>query len=373
MQILKPSFLFSFAYIIFFISVGINAETFFLKNGRIIKGKVIKHQSQSIEIQTEDGETIFIDPKSLKRVIYSAELEAKELEAERQKQLAKIERLEKEKKEQEAKKRKEIEKAKRLAEEKIRKTEQKKKIQFRERMLVEQKLANEAKISQDAEQLKAEEEKRKENEEAENKQKEELTKTEEKKASEEQNKSNEEIKVAEKKDQKEVPTERAKEKLNRDLLFRSAILPGWGLVSAEKKKEGYITGGLFFGSLLIALKERKDYLDANENYKTSVKNSLFFSAATKSVLPGLLATKERYNEYRDHTKSYNAWLFLTGMVYVGQLVWTHFVGKEYSPAATSLNSERNGIELNVFPVFRNPQSGNGQTGVQAIVQYKYLF
>jgi hypothetical protein len=223
----------------------ISAETFILKDGRVLKGKLLQYHDETIDIQTEEGQLQTIDRKAIVKVQY-----AEDHEVERQRKLLEKENAEKE-----------------------------------------------------------------------------LRRKEGEQVSEKPQRNRKKIKLP------EPP----------NYVRQSAILPGLGLLSLRRKKEGYTSSGLFFLTALFALYERKAYIESREAYEESVRNSLILSYATQNLVLGMANSRDRFREFQYEESQYNRAIMLCGVVYLGQLAWTYYLGKPSAP-------EKSGLEFNLVPV-----------------------
>jgi|GEM_PF-2841772 len=99
-------------------------DTIFLKNGKVIKGKVTNQSQTKVEIQTEDGNRILLNKEEIRRIQFGPTQNEIELEKRRQEEQKQIE--EQRRKQQEEEIRRKQEEEKRLEEERRRQEERKK-------------------------------------------------------------------------------------------------------------------------------------------------------------------------------------------------------------------------------------------------------
>ena len=150
---------------------------------------------------------------------------------------------------------------------------------------------------------------------------------------------------------------------------QSALIPGLGLISLGKKREGYVWAGVFLVTTLFALHQRKKYLESRERYEESIPNSILLSYATKNLIVGIANNHDKLREFQYQDAEYNKALLLCGMVYLGQLAWTYYAGK---PAS----SERSAFEFHLLPVLNVgnlPMSHERAIPLQVHFQYHFLF
>jgi len=99
-------------------------DTIFLKNGKVIQGKITNQSQTKVEIQTEDGNRILLNKQEIRRIQFAPTQNEIELEKRRQEEQKKIE--EQRRKQQEEEIRRKQEEEKRLEEERRRQEERKK-------------------------------------------------------------------------------------------------------------------------------------------------------------------------------------------------------------------------------------------------------
>jgi sRNA-binding regulator protein Hfq len=99
-------------------------DTIFLKNGKVIKGKITNQSQTKVEIQTEDGNRILLNKEEIRRIQFGPTQNEIELEKRRQEEQKQIE--EQRRKQQEEEIRRKQEEEKRLEEERRKQEERKK-------------------------------------------------------------------------------------------------------------------------------------------------------------------------------------------------------------------------------------------------------
>lgn len=122
-------------------------------------------------------------------------------------------------------------------------------------------------------------------------------------------------------------------------VWRSAIIPGWGQWYTDNKKEAWITGGAFLGSLAYAGYSRSEAESAKSKYddavsKSSTTGSFIYGGGIANfylltVVPGARA------DYESAVQAYNTSVYVLGGVYLAQLVRTYFLGKSWEQGASA--------------------------------------
>jgi hypothetical protein len=288
------------------------AHSVILKSGKTIKGLVTGQNEKGLTIKLPDGTSQTIEKSRILKVVYKdvSEEEEKKIRLEEEKKLA-----EKTRKEEELKKKKEEEEAKKLA---------------------------------------AEEEKR-------------LKEEEKKRLAEEEARKKAEQEALNKEEQNRLAWERAKIRSEKegtrsvwDVMWRSALVPGWGLWYADRPISGSIYGGLFYSSLLYAVSLRGQVNSAKSAYDN---NSLFYQVARPDPANFLTATGfnaggyfvtdnifkdfvgNSRDNYRAKVNQYNGALGVVALVYIVQLTHSFIAGSDwvveefYSPVADGIQME----------------------------------
>jgi len=129
-----------------------------------------------------------------------------------------------------------------------------------------------------------------------------------------------------------------------DVLWRSAVLPGWGFFHADRKVTGAVYSGLFTSSLLYALAIRGKVNTAKAEYEEA---SLFYQVGRPDPINFLTAdgfnfgtyylvdsystdyVKGKKNEFKSMSNKYNGALGLALIVYITQLTHTYFMGQDW--------------------------------------------
>lgn len=129
-----------------------------------------------------------------------------------------------------------------------------------------------------------------------------------------------------------------------DVLWRSAVLPGWGFFHADRKVTGAVYSGLFTTSLLYALATRSKVDSAKSEYEDA---SLYYQVARPDPVNFLTAdgfnfgsyylvdtyateyVKGKKNDFKGLSNRYNGALGLALIVYITQLTHTYFMGQDW--------------------------------------------
>jgi hypothetical protein len=112
-----------YIFVVILIIQDLFADTVFLKNGKVIQGKIINQSQTKIEVQTEDGNRILLNKEEIRRIQFGPTQNEIELEKRRQE---KQKQIEEQRRKQEEEIRRKQEEEKRLEEERRKQEERKK-------------------------------------------------------------------------------------------------------------------------------------------------------------------------------------------------------------------------------------------------------
>lgn len=298
------SFLYNIILILIIVTlspIGLSAaHSVILKTGTTIKGNVVGQNEKGLTIKGLDGTTQTIPKDKILKVVY------KDVSADEEKKI----RIEEERKIQ-------AKKAKEDAE------RQKKEEAEAKRLAEKQQKEDEAKrIKEEAEAKKL--------------------------AEEERNKiSKEDRAAAERAERIRIAHERARTEGTRSafsIVWRSAILPSWGLYHADRPISATIYTGLFWAPLLYAVRLKSEASSAKANYDTA---SAFYQVARPDPVNYLTPagldisgfylldtyTKDYVSStkkvYKAKTAQYHGALGTAALVYIIQLTHSYFAGSNW--------------------------------------------
>lgn len=127
-----------------------------------------------------------------------------------------------------------------------------------------------------------------------------------------------------------------------DLLWRSAVLPGWGQYKVKQNKWAYLEGSATFLALGYSYSQHQKALQEKQNYKDSITQSFVYVQST--ALPGASATDSiikqfvlgiaPYNTYQAQVNRNNTSLKILGAVYAAQLLHSWIMGKKNVRSST---------------------------------------
>ncbi|XDD48873.1 hypothetical protein AB3N59_10510 [Leptospira sp. WS92.C1] len=131
------------------------------------------------------------------------------------------------------------------------------------------------------------------------------------------------------------------------LVWRSAVLPGWGHWKGERKKTSIFYGSLFWGGISATLsaaskvsKAKSAYDDASLNAQLIVSGNLIF---------GELIVSGKRSEYKKSIQDYQNVAAATVLIYLLQLTHVYFSGITWEQEEVAVSPEgsflKKGIQL----------------------------
>ncbi|TGK13931.1 hypothetical protein EHO60_00845 [Leptospira fletcheri] len=168
------------------------------------------------------------------------------------------------------------------------------------------------------------------------------------------------------------------------LVWRSAVLPGWGHIYADRKKTGWIYGGTFAVALGYSIISAEHAKSAKSSYDQATFNSALIFGNSPIGL-GRFNLEGQRSEYQKDVKQYNQSLAILGTVYLVQLVHSYFTGGTWAAEETVVSADgtpvRNGFQWNAgydrvpTSVFTSTSFANGWYGkaLYGEVRYSTLF
>ncbi|PJZ68373.1 hypothetical protein CH373_05920 [Leptospira perolatii] len=164
------------------------------------------------------------------------------------------------------------------------------------------------------------------------------------------------------------------------IVKRSAALPGWGHVHADRKITGYTYAGIFGLSIVGAAVTYNQAQHAKSEYDSRVMQSLVFFGPSP-VGFGRFYTEGKRSAYKESVTRANNAIALIGVVYLTQLIHAYFTGMAWEKEEVVFNQE--GLALKkgwqFFPSFDLPStelkgsSALSSNGVRAELRFNTLY
>jgi hypothetical protein len=170
------------------------------------------------------------------------------------------------------------------------------------------------------------------------------------------------------------PTKVADKRDKKQLLWRSALIPGWGQWKAGRKKDTYFTLAAFAIAGAVVLSTRSSLITEQDAVESQGRIFGIIAAAPNSPLDqnqklGLVFfSNTQSTQTAAKITSYNLSISIFGVIYFAQLTRTYFIGKEWEkepetktavlPSGKMLNT---GFNFNMKQEFSANQIGSRET------------
>ncbi|MBI3394350.1 MAG: hypothetical protein HY042_00795 [Spirochaetia bacterium] len=125
-----------------------------------------------------------------------------------------------------------------------------------------------------------------------------------------------------------------------DVLWRSALAPGWGQHYAHRDDQAILVGGIFFGTALVGWEFRKTALAAKRDYdniSTGTKMAAFAGAPAGAAL---LLDSAAKGAYQTRVERHNRVMNVLGLIYAAQLVHAAFFTGPVARGALVVSAEQ---------------------------------
>lgn len=158
------------------------------------------------------------------------------------------------------------------------------------------------------------------------------------------------------------------------LVWRSAVLPGWGHYKAERKKTGIVYGALFWSGVVATAFASQQIGKKKSEYESST----LIAQTSGNLLAGELIVSGKRADYKKSIQDYQSIAAGTALIYLIQLTHSYFTGISWEKEEVAVTPEgsilKKGIQLdsmresNVF----NPNTTNS-FGWRAEARYNWFF
>lgn len=126
-----------------------------------------------------------------------------------------------------------------------------------------------------------------------------------------------------------------KEKENKwSIVWRSALVPGWGQWKAERPWLAAGTFITFIGAAAVFNSQYKAYSEQEKTYQNvtlliSLPTTNIGSTQTEKLLIGAIISNGYYSDFASTTNQANQTLQIIGLIYGAQLIHSYFIGRDY--------------------------------------------
>ncbi|EMF80466.1 hypothetical protein LEP1GSC188_5181 [Leptospira weilii serovar Topaz str. LT2116] len=155
-----------------------------------------------------------------------------------------------------------------------------------------------------------------------------------------------------------------------DLVWRSAVFPGWGHYTINRKKIGIFYGALFWGGIVLTVLSTEEI----ERKKSEYKDAALIGQISENLLLREAILNGRRSEYKKSLDEYENIVIGTVLIYFIQLTHSYFTGVNWEKGKIVASGGailRKGIQLDSM---RETNFLNSKmTDWRAEVRYNWFF
>ncbi|TGM16414.1 hypothetical protein EHQ81_04095 [Leptospira selangorensis] len=158
-----------------------------------------------------------------------------------------------------------------------------------------------------------------------------------------------------------------------DLVWRSAVLPGWGLFHAKEYRKARLTMIITSVLILSELKGHKEEVERREEFENSRNLFIAYSNFYSQPDPGMITFLANYQHSKqddlDGVRSRNDLrLALLGTKYILQLAYTYWRGIKWEEGDNS-----SGFDLNIRTYAQSDARDQVKDSFGMDLKYRFLF
>ncbi|WP_406600491.1 LA_0442/LA_0875 N-terminal domain-containing protein [Leptospira sanjuanensis] len=158
------------------------------------------------------------------------------------------------------------------------------------------------------------------------------------------------------------------------LVWRSAVLPGWGHYKAERKKTAIVYGALFWtGAVATGLAAKQI-----ESKKAAYDEASLYGQASGNLLFGEAYVGDKRAAYKKSIQDYQSVAAGTALIYLIQLTHAYFTGVEWEKEEIAVTPDglirTKGLQLDSMREVNPLNAGSGNAfGWRAEARYNWFF
>ncbi|WP_425269697.1 LA_0442/LA_0875 N-terminal domain-containing protein [Leptospira yasudae] len=158
------------------------------------------------------------------------------------------------------------------------------------------------------------------------------------------------------------------------LVWRSAVLPGWGHYKAERKKTAIVYGALFWTGVVATGLAAKQI----ESKKAAYDEASLYGQVSGNLLFGEAYVSDKRSAYKKSIEDYQNMAAGTVLIYLIQLTHSYFTGVEWEKEEIAITPDgvirTKGLQLDSMREMNplNANSGNA-LGWRAEARYNWFF
>nr|WP_156781824.1 hypothetical protein [Leptospira tipperaryensis] len=161
------------------------------------------------------------------------------------------------------------------------------------------------------------------------------------------------------------------------LVWRSALLPGWGHYKAERKKTAYVYGALFWTGIVATYSSAQKVTQTKADYDQASLNAQILGGSSP-LLAGQILTNGKRDDYKKAIDDYQKISAATAILYLIQLAHVYYTGISWEEEEVALTPQgsilKKGLQMESMREFNSLQSSSNSTfGWRAEAKYNWFF
>ncbi|RHX89677.1 LA_0442/LA_0875 N-terminal domain-containing protein [Leptospira stimsonii] len=162
-----------------------------------------------------------------------------------------------------------------------------------------------------------------------------------------------------------------------NLVWRSAVLPGWGHYKAERKNTAYVYGALFWTGFVATYVAAQKVTQTKADYDQASLNAQVFGG-NSPLLAGQILTNGKRDDYKKAIDDYQKISTATVILYLIQLGHVYYTGISWEDEDVALTPQgtilKKGLQMDSMREFPSSQIGaNSSLGWRAEAKYNWFF
>ncbi|MBM9499413.1 hypothetical protein JWG44_04020 [Leptospira sp. 201903071] len=161
------------------------------------------------------------------------------------------------------------------------------------------------------------------------------------------------------------------------LVWRSAVLPGWGHYKADRKKTAYVYGTLFWTGIAATFTAAQKVTQTKADYDQASLNAQILGG-NSPFLAGQILTNGKRESYKKAIDEYQQISTATAVLYLIQLAHVYYTGISWEQEEVALTPQgsilKKGLQMDSMREFNSIESSvNSTVGWRAEARYNWFF